>query len=198
MLPENIERFVREFSRLPGIGRKTSERLSFFLLSQPDEFAGELADSIIRLKSDMRLCSVCGNITDKDPCAICSDTSRDETVICVVETAIDIFYIEETASYKGIYHVLGGVISPLNGVTPDDLALKSLLMRATAGAALEVVVALSSTTEGDATALYIAQMLQDKGLKITLPARGIPVGTDIQYAGKGSLAQAIRNREEMK
>jgi recombination protein RecR len=198
MLPQNIERFVREFSRLPGIGRKTSERLSFYLLSQPDEFAGELADSIIRLKADMRLCSICGNITDSDPCAICGDASRDETVICVVETAIDIYYIEETASYRGMYHVLGGLISPLNGVTPDDLELKTLLRRATDGTAKEIVVALSSTTEGDATALYIAQMLEERGLRITLPARGIPVGTDIQYAGKGSLAQAIKNREEMK
>ncbi|OHD56517.1 MAG: recombination protein RecR [Spirochaetes bacterium GWF1_51_8] len=198
MLPGNIERFVRDFSRLPGIGRKTSERLSFYILSQPSEFSKELSEAIVRLKEETRLCSQCGNITDSDPCPICNDSSREMNVICVVETAIDIYYIEETGSFKGLYHVLGGLISPLNGVTPDDLELNSLLKRVTGLGIKEVVVALSSTTEGDATALYIREMLESKGVMTTLPARGIPVGTDIQYAGKGSLAQALRNREELK
>lgn len=198
MLPKLIQDFVRQFSRLPGIGLKTSERLGFYIISQPEEFALLLSESIKKLKSEMKRCSVCGNIDDQDPCAICSDTGRDRHVLCIVENPVDIYYVESSHSFRGLYHVLGGVLSPLNGVTPKDLTIEQLLTRVKGDRDItELLFATSPTTEGDTTILYIKELLKEHPVKITHLARGIPVGTDLQYAGAGSLAQAIKGRDEI-
>lgn len=197
MIPKKLGDFIRYFSRLPGIGNKTSERIGFFLVTQKDPgFVQALADSIRELKEGTKVCSECGGISDDDPCDICSDRSRDRSTICVVENALDIYYIEPTNSYKGLYHVLGGVISPLNGVLPKDLRIEELLKRIKDNHVQELLFATSATTEGDTTILYIKELV--KGVKITHLARGIPVGTGLQYAGNSSLVQAIRSREEVK
>ncbi len=198
MLPESIENFVRSFSKLPGIGRKTAEKLGFYILSRPAEFSRNIAEAIVELKEKARECSVCGNISDEDPCSICSDPNRESRTVCVVESALDIYIIEETKTYAGKYFVLGGLISPLDGITPETLNFDRLTELAASNGADEVVVALSPTTEGDTTALYIRELFAGKPVKVTHLARGIPVGADLQYAGSLSLAQAIRNREELK
>lgn len=196
MLPKKLEEFIRTFSRLPGIGHKTSERIGFYLVTQESGFVNALADNIRDLKADIKVCSVCGGISDGDPCELCSDISRDRSTICVVENALDIYYLESTNSYRGLYHVLGGVISPLNGVLPKDLRIEELLKRVKDGSVKELLFATSATTEGDTTLLYIKDLVE--GIKITHLARGIPVGTGLQYAGNSSLVQAIRYREEVK
>ena len=196
MIPKKLSDFIKQFSRLPGIGNKTSERIGFFLVTQDSGYVKALADSIRDLKDGIKVCSVCGGISDSDPCDICSDRSRDHATICVVENALDIYYIESTNSYRGLYHVLGGVISPLNGVLPKDLRIEELLSRVKEGNVRELLFATSATTEGDTTILYIKDLVQ--GVKITHLARGIPVGTGLQYAGNSSLVQAIRSREEVK
>lgn len=205
MLPKNIENFKRSFSRLPGVGLKTSERLAFYILAEPKEYAEHLAKAIIELKENSRICSQCGNISESDPCIICINPTRDKSLICVVETALDIYAIEATGSYKGLYFVLGGLISPLNGITPSDLNFSGLLRQIKTNDVIEVIVAMSATTEGDTTAMYIRSVI-DEGFgdtigttkpKITSLARGIPMGTDLQYAGKISLSQAIKHRETL-
>jgi recombination protein RecR len=197
MFPKNLGQFIRLFSRLPGIGVKTSERLGFYILSQPKEFADSLSDAIHFLKEKAKLCSLCGNISEDDPCVLCTDTHRDQSVICVVENAMDIYSIEATHIYQGLYHVLGGVISPLDGIMPKDLKIESLLKRIQGSSIKEIIFATSPTTEGDTTALYIKEMLKGKNIRMTHLARGIPVGTALQYAGNTSLLQAIRSREEI-
>lgn len=197
MYPENLSKFIQQFSRLPGVGSKSSERLGFYILSQPEEFARSLAESIIRLKTDSVFCSSCGNLSVTDPCGICTDAARDNFIICVVEHPADIYYIETTNSFHGLYHVLGGVLSPLNGVSPGDLKIEKLVQRVEELSVTEILFATSATTEGDTTALYIKNLLQSTKIRFTHLARGIPVGTNLQYAGSGSLSQAIRSREEL-
>jgi recombination protein RecR len=201
MLLKSLEKFKRNFSRLPGIGEKTAEKLGFYILTEKKDFAKTLADSIIELKENSRVCAECGNISDTDPCVFCGDLSRDNGMVCVVESALDVYYIEETDSFNGLYHILGGLISPLNGVMPDDLRLSSLLDRIVKRNISEVIIGTSPTTEGDTTALYIRSMIDEKfgahKIKVTHLARGIPIGTDIQFAGKGSLSQALKNREQV-
>lgn len=198
MLPDSIENFVKTFSKLPGIGRKTAEKLGFYILSRPDEFAQKLSGAITGLKEHSKECGVCGNISDTDPCFVCSDPGRDSSMLCVVESALDIYIIEETRTYRGKYFVLGGLISPLDGVTPETLGFEKLERLADSNGVKEILLAVSPTTEGDTTALYVKGLFAGKGVKVTHLARGIPVGADLQYAGSLSLAQAIRNREEYK
>jgi recombination protein RecR len=198
MLPESIENFVRSFSKLPGIGKKTAEKLGFYILTKPRAFSDNLAASIVELKEKTRECSVCGNISDSDPCPICSDAGRDGKLLCVVESALDIYIVEETKTYHGKYFVLGGLLSPLDGITPDSLGFDRLKRNAVENGVGEVGVALSPTTEGDTTALYIRELFQGADVRVTNLARGIPIGADLQYAGSLSIAQAIRNREELK
>lgn len=195
MIPENLKQFIQHFSKLPGIGYKTSERLGFYLISQPDVFAESLAESILKLKRESKICSLCGNISDSDPCGICQAPYRDHSILCVVENPIDIYYIESTNSYNGLYHVLGGVINPLEGITQRDLKIDTLLKKASGGSVHEIIFATSPTTEGDTTALYIKEFLKDQNIKLTHLARGIPVGTGLQYAGNTSLSQAFKGRE---
>ncbi len=198
MISKDLSNFISCFSKLPGIGYKTSERLGWFILSQPYEFAKQLSDSIIILKENSHICSICGNISDSDPCNICNNSSRDRTLLCVVENALDINYIESTNKFYGIYHVLGGVISPLNGVTPEDLKINGLIERVMKMNIKEIIFATSPTTEGDTTILYIKELLTNYDIKLSHLPRGIPVGTGLQYAGIGSLSQALKSREEIK
>ncbi len=197
MIPTYLNNFIKIFSKLPGIGYKTSERLGFYILQQPESFSNMLVDSILNLKKNTMICSICGNIDDSDPCHICNDPLRDRKIICVVETALDIFYIESTNSFNGLFHVLGGVISPLNGITPKDLNIESLQNRIKGVEINEIIFATSPTTEGDTTVLYIKDIILGNSIKFTHLARGIPVGTGLQYAGKISISQAIKGREEI-
>jgi len=164
MLPGNILQFVRSFSKLPGIGAKTAERLGFSIISKPIEYAQELAQALIELKENSHECSLCGNLDMTDPCMICGNSHREQQTICVVETAVDLYSIEDTRSFKGLYHVLGGVIDPLHGVSPQDLNIYSLANRIQELGVKELIFATSPTTEGDTTALYIKEMLKDKEL----------------------------------
>ncbi|MGC8765759.1 MAG: recombination mediator RecR [Brevinematia bacterium] len=198
MYPQSILNFIKIFSRLPGIGPKSSERIAFFILSQPDEFAVKLSESIRNIRKETKKCSLCGNIDVKDPCSICSDSSRDQSKICIVESAVDIYFIEETNIYKGLYHCLEGLISPLHGITPDKLTINQLLTKIKEKEIKEIIFALSATPEGDTTILYIKDLLKNKSIKMTTLARGIPVGTGLQYAGKSSLSEAFKGREEVK
>ncbi len=198
MLPRSLEEFIGALKKLPGIGGKTAERLGFYLLSQDDSLSLEIASVFQNLKKGLVTCEVCGNIGSESPCPICSDAGRDQKSICVVENVIDLYVIEETHSYHGLYHVLGGVIDPLNGVAPADLNLHALIERVKKNNIRELVFATSPTTEGDTTAMYIMEFLKENPVRFTYLARGIPVGTDLQYAGSRSLARAILSREEWK
>jgi recombination protein RecR len=194
-IPEPVTRLVEAFSRLPGVGPKTASRLTYYLLRAPDEVSLKLADALRDLKANTRLCSVCHNITVNDPCPVCSDTQRDQRTIMVVEEPLDVLAIERTGSYQGVYHVLHGVISPVNGVGPDDLKLRELGRRVDNGSVLEVIIATNPSYEGDATSMYIQrEILRDKGVKITRLARGLPVGSDIEYADAVTLTRALQGR----
>jgi recombination protein RecR len=184
--------------KLPGIGERTAERLAFWLLMAPDEDARGLAQAIIQLKESIGLCSVCGALTEEEPCAICSDPQRDSAVVCVVEGPDDLFAIERTGAFTGRYHVLQGVISPLDGVGPEDLYIGSLEERCRLGGVLEVIVATSPTTEGEATALYLARRLEPLGVAVTRIARGVPMGGDLQYADKLTLGKSIEGRSVLR
>lgn len=193
-----IEDLVTELARLPGIGRKTAQRLTFHLLKQPAEEAGRLADAIRRVREQVRACSTCGTLSDQDPCGICSDPRRDDTVLCVVEEAADANAIERAGRYRGRYHVLGGRMSPLDGVGPDDLSGEALVARVGNGHGVqEVIVATNPSMEGDVTATWLQQLLAPTGVRVTRIARGLPVGGDLEYADGVTIAQALAARREM-
>ncbi|RMG80683.1 MAG: recombination protein RecR [Chloroflexi bacterium] len=196
-IPEPVTRLIDAFSRLPGVGPKTAARLTFYLLRAPDEQSLQLAEALQKLKSETQFCSVCGNITVHDPCEICADGQRDQRTICVVEEPLDVLAIERTGSFTGVYHVLHGVISPVNGVGPDDLRIKELVSRVDNGEILEVIIATNPGLEGDATAMYIQRLLVDKGVKITRLARGLPVGGDLEYVDAVTLSRALQGRSEL-
>jgi len=189
---------VTELARLPGIGRKTAQRLTFHLLKQPAEDAGRLADAIRRVRDQVRACSTCGTLSDQDPCGICSDPRRDDTVLCVVEEAADVNAIERAGRFRGRYHVLGGRMSPLDGIGPDDLNGESLVARVSNGHGVqEVIVATNPSMEGDVTATWLQQLLAPTGVRVTRIARGLPVGGDLEYADGVTIAQALAARREM-
>jgi len=195
-----IEDLVTELARLPGIGRKTAQRLTFHLLKQPPEAAGRLADAIRRVRDQVAACRVCGNLTDQDPCAICADPRRDAALLCVVEEAGDVGAIESTGRFRGRYHVLGGRLSPLDGVGPEALRLDALLARVgngSGGDVREVIVATNPSMEGEVTATYLQQLLKPTGVRITRIARGLPVGGDLEYADGVTIAQALDARRDM-
>jgi recombination protein RecR len=193
-----IEELVAEFARLPGIGRKTAQRLTFFLLKQPRETSARLARAVAALGERVRACSRCGNLTEADPCAICTDPRRDAAVVCVVEEASDVLAIERAGEYRGLYHVLGGRLSPLDGVGPDALNVPALLARLEAGGAVrEVIVATNPSVEGEATAHYLERLLRPAGVSVTRLARGLPVGGELEYADSVTIAQALSARREM-
>jgi recombination protein RecR len=194
---EPIGRLIEEFNKLPGIGPKSAQRLTYYLLRAPASEVSALADAIRNLKDKLALCSVCLNITDSDPCAICRDEERDHTKICIVEEPIDILPLERTKKYKGLYHVLYGVISPTDGVGPDELKIKELLSRLNDGAVTEVILATNPNLEGETTAMYLQRLVAPLGIRITRLARGLPYGADLEYADDVTLSRALEGRQEM-
>lgn len=200
-IPEPVTKLVEAFSRLPGVGPKTASRLTYHLLRSPDELALALADALRDLKANTRLCSRCFNITVDDPCRICADSNRDQRTICVVEEPLDVVAIERTGSYNGVYHVLHGAISPVNGIGPDDLKIRELVGRVSAteteAPVLEVIIATNPGLEGDATAMYIQRELKSAGVRLTRLARGLPVGGDIEYADAVTLMRALQGRSDL-
>jgi recombination protein RecR len=193
-----IEDLVSELAKLPGIGRKTAQRLTFYLLKQPADTATRLADVIRSVRARITACGVCGTLTDSDPCAICGDPRRDATVLCVVEEAADVTAIERAGRFRGRYHVLGGRLSPLEGVGPEALRLDRLVGRVTNGAGVhEVIIATNPSMEGEVTATYLQQILKPTGVRVTRIARGLPVGGDLEYADGVTIAQALLARRDM-
>jgi len=193
-IPEPVAKLIEAFARLPNIGTKTASRLTFFLLRAPDDLSLSLSEALRNLKEQTRFCSVCGNITVDDPCGVCSDARRDRTLVAVVEEPLDLIALEQTGMFRGLYHVLGGAISPVNGIGPDDLRIRELSGRVADGTILEVIVATNPGQEGDATALYIARELKDRGVKLTRLARGLPTGSDLQYVDTVTLLRALQGR----
>ena len=190
--PESVNQLIRELSRLPGIGQKTAQRLTFHILKSDQNDVERLARSLMDIKEKTGSCTICGAITETDPCGICNDSKRDDYLICIVEDAQDIYAFEKTNSFRGKYHVLGGVISPLDGIGPDDLNLEKLYDRIEPGT--EIVLATNPSVEGDTTALYLAKVLTKKKVKITRLARGIPVGSEIEYMDEITLIRAMEGR----
>ena len=192
-----VSRLIEEFSKLPGVGPKSAQRLTYYLLRASPEDAQALAQAILEVKEKIILCSLCQNITDADPCAICRNDQRDQDSICVVEEPLDILALERTGSYKGLYHVLHGVISPMDGIGPDDLKVRELLARLKTGQVQEVIMATNPNLEGEATAMYLTRLIAPLGLKVTRLARGLPMGADLEYADNVTLARAIEGRQEV-
>ena len=192
-----IDELTSEFARLPGIGRKTALRLTYHLLRQPADQSRRLAEALVALTERVRACDRCGNLTEMELCAICADPRRDATTVCVVEEAADIASIERAGEFRGLYHVLGGRLSPLDGVGPDDLAITALLGRVEPEAIREVILATNPSLEGEATALYVQRQLANRAVRVTRIARGLPVGGDLEYADGVTIAQALSARRDM-
>lgn len=195
--PRPLAKLIGELSKLPGIGYKTAQRLAFHILSLDGMEAKNLADAIVKAKEEMKYCSVCGNLTDKDPCIICSDPARRTDIICVVESPKDVAAMERIRDYNGQYHVLNGVISPMEGIGPDDINLKSLITRLQKTDVQELIVATNPNIEGEATAMYIARLIKPAGIKVTRIAHGLPVGGDLEYADEVTLLKAVEGRREL-
>ncbi|MEA4922457.1 MAG: recombination mediator RecR [Eubacteriaceae bacterium] len=192
-----LTKLINELSKLPGIGGKTAQRLAFHILSLDDAEAESLARSITEAKAGMKYCSVCGNLTDKDPCSICSDAKRDRSLICVVETPRDVVAMERIKDYHGLYHVLHGAISPMDGIGPEDINLRSLIVRLQENDVEEVILATNPNIEGEATAMYIARLIKPSGIKVSRIAHGIPVGGDLEYADEITLLKAMEGRRNL-
>ena len=195
--PEPIARLMDSFMKLPGIGAKTAARLAFFCMDMREEDVLNFANSLISCKRDLRMCSVCGNVTQEDPCEICADTTRDCTKILVVEDARDVMSMERMKEYKGLYHVLHGVLSPMEGTGPDDINITSLITRLQDPEIQEVIIATNATAEGEATAMYLSRLIKPAGIKVTRLAHGLAVGSDIEYADEMTLFRAIEGRREL-
>lgn len=192
-----LNELINQFSRLPGIGKKTAQRLAYSIIEQPPERAKQFAEALINAREKIHLCKVCQTLTDKDICDFCSDEKRDRTTVCVVEDPRDVMAFERTREYKGVYHVLHGVISPLDGVGPEQLKLKELMARLSSGEVKEIIMATNPTVEGEATASYISRLVKPMGIKVTRLAYGIPVGGDLEYADEYTLARALEGRNEI-
>ena len=192
-----IERLIENFEKLPSIGNKTAARLAFHILDASEEETNEFIQSIINAKKNLKYCSKCYNITDTDPCPICSNTARDQSVICVVEDVRDVVAMEKTHEFKGVYHVLHGSISPMNGVGPDDIKIKELLARLMDGTVKEVILATNPRVEGEATAMYLSKLIKPLGIKVTRIAHGIPVGGDLEYTDEVTLSRALEGRIQL-
>jgi recombination protein RecR len=201
-LPPAVTRLIDAFSQLPGIGPKSASRLAYFLLRAPLETSMGLSDALRELKSHTKLCSTCFNITETDPCPVCADTQRDGELICVVEEPLDVTALERTRAFRGLYHVLHGVISPINGVGPDDIKVNELVTRITRSQTAErpvreVILSTNATVEGEQTAAFVQRKLQPLGVKVTRLARGLPVGGDLEYADEVTLSRALEGRQQM-
>jgi recombination protein RecR len=194
---EPIVRLIEQLGKLPGIGPKTAARLAYYLLRAPESEARDLADAIVSVKENTVLCSTCQNVSDSDPCAICSNDARDRSVICIVKEPLDILALERTGQYKGLYHVLHGVLSPMDGIGPDDLKIRELLPRLENGAVREVILAMNPNLEGEATAMYLQRLISPLDMVITRLARGLPMGSDLEYADEVTLTHALERRQTM-
>ena len=197
MLPDPLLQLIEQFKKLPGIGAKGAQRLAFHVLRNPREDAERLCEAIREVKERVTYCSTCHNITDVDPCGLCTGATRDQRVICVVEEAQNVNVVEKTREFRGLYHVLMGALSPLHGVGPDDLTIKDLLGRVGTGSVEEVILATNPTVEGEATALYLARLLKPLGVRVTRIAMGIPVGSDLEYADEVTMTRAMEGRREL-
>jgi recombination protein RecR len=191
---ESVEHLAEQFAQLPGIGRKTAHRLALYVLKMSREEVQTLSEALVNVKERVRYCSVCSNITESDPCMICSNAKRDRSSICVVEEPNDVHAIEKTNDYRGLYHVLGGALSPLDGIGPEDLRIKELLERMGTNQIEEVILAMNPNVEGEATTLYLSRLLKPLGLRVTRIARGLPVGSDIEFADEATLSRALEGR----
>jgi recombination protein RecR len=197
LLPEPLARLVEQLQKLPGIGAKGAQRLAFHILKNPRDEAERLCDAIRDVKERVTYCSTCHNITEHDPCAFCTSPTRDQRLICVVEEPQNVSVIEKTREFRGVYHVLMGTLSPLQGVGPDDLKIKSLLARVASGGVEEIILATNPTVEGEATALYLARLLKPLGVRVTRIAMGIPVGSDLEYTDEVTMTRAMEGRREV-
>ena len=195
--PKPLEILINELSKLPGIGGKTAQRLAFHILSLDEREVNQLAGALTNAKQQMKYCSVCGNLTDTDPCRICSDSARRQDVICVVESPRDVMAMERIREFNGLYHVLHGVISPMEGVGPEDINLKSLITRLQASDVKELIVATNPNIEGEATAMFIARLIKPAGIKVSRIAHGIPVGGDLEYADEVTLLKSLEGRRQL-
>lgn len=193
----SIEKLIEEFEKLPSIGHKTAVRLAFYVLNLPMEEAEKFANTVLEARRKLKYCSICNNITDEDPCVICANTKRNKEIICVVEDVRDIIPIERTHEYTGVYHVLHGVISPMNGIGPNDIKLKELMTRIGSGEVKELILATNPNVEGEATAMYISKLVKPFNIKTTRIAHGIPIGGDLEYTDEVTLAKAMENRREI-
>lgn len=195
--PRPLQRMVNQLSSLPGIGGKTAQRLAYYMLSLDDKDIKEFTDAIIEGKKQMKYCSICGDLTDEEPCGICKDKKRNKELICVVESPKDVVAMERMREYNGLYHVLHGVISPIDGIGPDEINLKSLIIRLQDSNIKEIIVATNPNVGGEATAMYIARLLKPSGIKVTRIANGIPVGGDLEYSDEVTLLKAVEGRREI-
>ena len=194
---EPVGRLIEEFDKLPGIGPKMAQRLTYHLVRMPEEVSRSLAEALIAVKERIVLCTICFNITEQDPCRICSDPARDQSRICVVEEALDVMALERTGVYRGLFHVLHGALSPMNGIYPGDLKIEPLLSRLRDDVVQEVVLATNPNMEGDATSMYIHNLLAPLGIRVTRPASGLPVGGDLEYADEVTLSRAMEARQDL-
>lgn len=194
--PEPISKLIDNFTKLPGIGPKTATRLAFYVLDMEEESVLDFAKALVNAKRQLTYCSICGHITDKDPCTICTDSRRDQTVLCVVQESKDLIAMEKMREYTGLYHVLQGSISPMEGIGPEDINIPSLLKRLQNDTVQEVILATNPNIEGEATAMYISKLLRPSGIKTTRLAHGLPVGGDLEYADEVTLLKAMEGRRE--
>ena len=192
-----LRELIEEFNKLPGIGNKTAQRLAFYVMNLPEEKSAKLANAIINAKKNIRYCSVCQNLSDSEVCNICSNTARDHSIICVMESPRDIMQMERTNEYKGVYHVLHGAISPMDNITPDDIKIKELVARVAEGGIKEVIMATNPNLEGEATSMYISKLLKPFGVKVTKIAHGVPVGGELEFADEVTLGKALNWRVEI-
>ena len=192
-----MERLIEQLRKLPGVGTKSAQRFAFHVLRSSESDAAALADAILTLKKHLRLCSICNNITDTDPCLFCTGATRNKAIICVVEEATNIQAVEKTRQFSGMYHVLGGALSPLQGIGPDQLKIKSLIERLKGGAVEEIIVATNPTAEGEATAVYLSKLIKPLGVHVTRIAMGIPVGSDLEYADEVTMSKAMEGRRDL-
>ena len=193
----SIEKLIESFEKLPSIGHKTAVRLAFYILNQPQDEINDFIQSIVNAKKNLKYCSKCYNISDTDPCSICSNNKRDSSIICVVEDVKDVVAMERTHEYKGVYHVLHGSISPINGIGPEQIKIKELLARLQSEQIKEVILATNPRVEGEATAMYISKLIKPRGIKVTRIAHGIPVGGDLEYTDEITLIKAMEGRQEL-
>lgn len=197
MYSETVNKLINQFEKLPGIGHKTAVRLAFYILESHENVAKEFSETLVKAKKNVKFCSICYNLTEKDPCDICSNSKRDESTICVVENVKDVIAMEKTHEYKGKYHVLHGSISPMNNISAGDIKIKELLERLKDDSIKEVILATNPTVEGEATAMYISRLIKPLGIKVTRIAHGIPVGGDLEYTDEITLIKALEGRTQM-